>query len=252
MQPAGNFDYERGGQVYSSSRRADPRIAAQIRAALGDAQTLINVGAGAGSYEPADVSVTAVEPSATMRAERPEHLATAIDAVAEDLPFPADSFDAALASITIHQWRDLAKGLRELRRVARGPVVVMTFDPLALRDFWLSEYAPEMMEHECGRMPLIDRIDELLGGHCSIETVPLATECTDGFAEAYFGRPEALLDDRVRRSQSAWGFVDESIERRSVEALRTSLASGAWDRQHAELRSLSEYWGSLRLVISHG
>jgi SAM-dependent methyltransferase len=249
-QPAGDFDYERGGQVYSSNRRADPKIAAQIRRALGDAQTLINVGAGAGSYEPTDLNVTAVEPSAAMRAERPAQLATAIDAVAEDLPFPDDSFDAALASVTVHQWRDLARGLRELRRVTRGPVVVMTFDPVALRDFWLSAYAPEMMQHECARMPLIDTVEEHVGGQCRIESVPLAADCADGFAEAFFGRPESLLDEHVRRSQSAWGFVDPAIERRSVASLCASLDSGDWDRQHGELRTLDEYWGSLRLVIS--
>ncbi len=250
VRPAGDFDYEAGGQHYASVRRPDPRIAAAIRAMIGDATTLVNVGAGAGSYEPADLEVTPVEPSAMMRSQRPAHLAPAVDAVAGDLPFEDDAFDAGLASFTVHQWPDLAAGLRELRRVTRGPVVVLTADPVPLREFWLGEYAPELMEAESGRMPPIDHIAELLGGRVVVEPVPLPSDCTDGFAEAYFGRPEGLLDDRVRRSQSAWGFIDPEAEARSVDALRTALEDGSWDARHGHLRTLAEYPGSLRLIRS--
>lgn len=248
--PAGDFDYERGGAHYSAIRRPEPRFARRIRDALGNASSLINVGAGAGSYEPEDMNVTPVEPSASMRSQRPAHLPPAVDAVVEDLPFPDKTFDAALASVTIHQWRDLGRGLTELRRVTKGPVVIMTFDPASLRRFWLAQYAPQMMERECGRMPNIDELATRLGGKVEIEELAIPAQCLDGFAEAYFGRPEAFLDDQVRRSQSAWGFIDRHEERRSVERLRAAMNDGSWDSRFGELRSLPEYSGSLRLVVA--
>ncbi len=247
-RPAGDFDYEAGGRFYATVRRPDPRIAAAIREAIGDARTLVNVGAGAGSYEPPDLDVTPVEPSETMRSQRPDHLAVAVDAVAEDLPFADDSFDAGLATFTVHQWPDLAAGLAELRRVTRGPVVVLTADPGALATFWLVDYAPELMEAEAGRMPPVDVIGHRLGGRVDVEPVRLPADCTDGFVEAFFGRPEILLDDRVRRCQSAWGFVEPEVEARSVAALRGALDDGSWDRRYGHLRTLTEYPGSLRLV----
>lgn len=250
-KPAGDFDYERGGQHYSAVRRPDPFIAGVVRKAIGNAISLINVGAGAGSYEPEDMEVTPVEPSGSMRSQRPPRLAVAIDGVAEDLPFSDDAFDAALASVTIHQWRDLNKGLTEIRRVTRGPVVILTFDPVALRSFWLAEYAPELMERECGRMPQIEFITERLGGSTLVDSVPLPANCSDGFAESFFGRPEAFLDDRVRRSQSAWGFIQPEAEVRSVSALRTALEDGTWDRRHGHLRASEEYPGSLRLLTAY-
>jgi len=248
--PAGDFDYERDGAHYAAIRRPEPRFARRIRDALGDASSLINVGAGAGSYEPLDMTVTPIEPSASMRAQRPPHLAPALDAVAEDLPFPDGAFDAALASVTVHQWSDLGRGLAELRRVTRGPVVIMTFDPVSLREFWLADYAPEMMERESGRMPDLDDLATHLGRDVRIDELSIPADCADGFAEAYFGRPEAFLDARVRRSQSAWGFIDGDEERRSVERLRAALGDGSWDRRFGGLRSASAYPGSLRLVVS--
>jgi SAM-dependent methyltransferase len=249
-EPAGDFNYEVDGAHYSAIRRPEPEFAARIREALGDASSLINVGAGAGSYEPDDMVVTPIEPSASMRSQRPPHLSPAIDAVAEDLPFPDHSFDAALASVTVHQWPDLNRGLTELRRVTRGPVVVMTFDPDPLREFWLAEYAPEMMVRESARMPPIGQITIGLGGAVRVDELPIPADCSDGFAEAYFGRPEAFLDDRVRRSQSAWGFIDPNTERRSVEALRNALDDGSWDARFGALRSTDHYHGSLRLVTA--
>ena len=144
LTPAGDFDYERAGAGYARLRRTDPRLAAHVHAALGEARTVLNVGAGAGSYEPEDRYVVAVEPSAAMRAQRPAGR-PAVDAVAEALPFDDDSFDAAMAMITVHQWSDLERGLAELRRVARGPVVILTFDPDAMLDFWLADYVPEVL-----------------------------------------------------------------------------------------------------------
>ncbi len=184
-----------------------------------------------------------------MRSQRPRHLAPAIDAVAENLPYPDDTFDAGLASVTIHQWRDLCGGLSEIRRFTRGPVIILTFDPDSLRQFWLAEYAPELMAHESRRMPPIELILELLGGQATVQHIPLPADRADGFAEALFARPEALLDEGVRRSQSAWGFVDSHVEERSVEALRSALADGTWDDRHGAFRTAADYPGSLRLII---
>jgi SAM-dependent methyltransferase len=250
QDPAGDVDYEAGGTGYAEVRRPEPRFAAAIRRALGEARTLVNVGAGAGSYEPADMEVTPVEPSAAMRSQRPPSLAPAIDATAEDLPFPDDAFDAALASVTIHQWRDLARGLAEVRRVTRGPVVILTFDPVALHRFWLTGYAPDMMAHECGRMPPLEAVVDALGGSSTVDGLPIPFDCSDGFAEAFFGRPEALLDERVRRAQSAWNFVGRDAERRAVDRLAGALDSGAWDAAHGVLRTTAEYHGALRLVTA--
>src|SRR3954469_4122127 len=161
--PAGDFDYERGGAGYASVRRTDPRIEAIVHEALGDADSVLNVGAGAGSYEPADRYVVALEPSEAMRSQRPPERVPAVVGVAEELPFDDDSFDAAMAMVTCHQWSDTPRGLAELRRVARGPVVVLTFDGDALDRFWLAEYAPELIAAERTRYPSMETIAVALG-----------------------------------------------------------------------------------------
>ncbi|WP_214103780.1 class I SAM-dependent methyltransferase [Acrocarpospora catenulata] len=246
---AGDFDYETHGRGYAVQRRTDPRIAALVHAALGNGRTLINVGAGAGSYEPEDRYVVAVEPSEVMRAQRPPHRVPAIRGTAEDLPFDDGAFDAALASVTVHQWSDADKGLRELRRVTRGPVVVLTFDGTALDLLWLAEYAPELIAAERRRYPDIAWIAERIGPNSHVEPVPIPIDCVDGFTEAYYARPERFLDETVRRSQSAWGFVDPEAEARAVERLRTDLETGAWDTRFGHLREQPEFIGSLRLVV---
>lgn len=251
MRIAGDFDYERGGSGYALQRRTDPRIAAMVHATLGTARTVLNVGAGAGSYEPLDREVTAVEPSAAMRAQRPADLAVAIDATAEQLPFADNAFDAAMATVTIHQWPDLERGLGELRRVSRGPVVVLTLDGPVLSRFWLADYVPELFEVESRRLPAISRVVEVLGGDCTVTTVPIPIGCLDGFGEAYYARPEEFLDPRVRQSQSGWGFVDEATTARAVEQLRADLASGEWDRRYGALREQGEYLGSVRLIVAN-
>jgi SAM-dependent methyltransferase len=249
MSPAGDFDYERAGAGYALRRRPDPSITALVRRALGDARTVVNIGAGAGSYEPDDLEVTAVEPSAMMRSQRrPDH--PAINAVAEDLPFDDASFDAAMASVTVHQWPDRDKGLREMRRVARGPVVILTFDPDALDRFWLAHYAPELIEAERARYPTMEHIGQVLGGDTDVVDVRIPRECTDGFTEAYYARPESFLDDDVRRSQSAWSFVSEDEAAASVASLRADLASGEWDRRFGEHRDQPHFVGSLRLLVN--
>ena len=135
---AGDTNYGVTGGAYSSYRQPEPRIAERIVRALGEARTVLNVGAGAGSYEPVDRAVTAVEPSASMRAQRPGWLSPAVDALAEALPFPDNHFDASLATFSVHQWTRLEEGLREMRRVTRGPVVILTCDPDLVQRFWLN------------------------------------------------------------------------------------------------------------------
>ncbi|MET8151349.1 class I SAM-dependent methyltransferase [Actinoplanes sp. NPDC049668] len=247
--PSGDVDYETDGHGYALQRRPDPRIAAMIHTALGEARTVLNVGAGAGSYEPADRYVIAVEPSARMRAQRPATAAPALDATAERLPFDDDSFDAVMATVTVHQWSDTARGLAEMRRVARGPVLVLTGDGDALDRLWLAEYAPELIAAERRRYPSIAGIAAAVGSHAEIIEVPVPIDCVDGFTEAYYARPERFLDERVRAAQSAWGFVDEAATTRAVDRLRADLDSGAWDARHGHLRTQPTFTGSMRLIV---
>jgi SAM-dependent methyltransferase len=248
----GDFDYEAAGSGYSLRRKADPRIEALVHAAFGAAHSVVNVGAGAGSYEPPTIDVVAVEPSATMRSQRPADRGPAIDAVAEALPFADRSFDAAVALVTIHQWPDPEQGLRELRRVSRARVVVMTFDRDALDRFWLAHYAPELVEAERSRYPAIDRVCAVLGGSAAVTSVPIPIDCTDGFTEAYYARPEQFLLPDVRASQSAWGFVPTGVEARAVAQLRADIESGAWDQRYGHLRNRPTFDGSLRLIVAAG
>jgi SAM-dependent methyltransferase len=247
---AGDADYGTIGQGYASVRRPDPRIEAIVWTALGDARSVINVGAGAGSYEPRDREVTAVEPSASMRAERPADRVRAIDATADALPFDDDSFDAAMASVTIHQWPDLEKGLGEMRRVSRGPVVILTFDPQIPEPWWQPVYVPELYEVEARRMPALDRVAAALGGTVDIRVVPVPADCIDGFGQAFFARPEATLDPEVRRAMSAWSFVDPSVVERYERELGADLASGAWDEKWGHFRDLASFDVGLRLVVA--
>ncbi|MFZ7089226.1 class I SAM-dependent methyltransferase [Curtobacterium sp. RRHDQ10] len=246
---AGDADYGRIGVGYRDHRRPEPAFAAAIGLALGDATTVLNVGAGAGSYEPEDRSVTAVEPSAAMRVQRGPGLAVAIDATAEDLPFEDDAFDAAMTTFSVHQWGDLERGLAELRRVTRGPVLVLTCDPSRLDRSWLATYAPEVIATEARRYPTLDRIAAGLGGDVDVRPLPIPLACTDGFSEAYYGRPELLLDPGARRANSAWSFVGAEVEPRFVHDLQRDLDDGTWDRRWGALRTTPEFDGSLVLVV---
>ena len=246
---AGDADYGQIGPIYNDYRRPDPRIAAQIAAALGPARTVLNVGAGTGAYEPPGRDVTAVEPSADMRARRGPGC-PAIDAVAADLPFADGAFDASMALFSVHQWPDPAAGLREMRRVTAGPVVIMTCDPAALDRFWLTQYCPEVIAVEARRYPPLAAIAASLGGTVRVEPVPIPLDCTDGFQEAYFGRPEAFLDPDARRACSAWAFVGDAAVVAMTHRLRADLASGAWDRAFGPLRTRQVFDGALRLVIA--
>jgi SAM-dependent methyltransferase len=242
-------DYERHGSTYALHRRADPRIAARIHVALGDARTVLNVGAGTGSYEPTDRWVLAVEPSATMRAQRPQSAAPAIDARAEALPLDDRSVDAAMACVTIHHWEPPWAGLAELRRVSRGPVVIFTFELDAL-PAWQREFLHEGLVRERPRFPPIADVAAALGGRTRVERVPTPGDCFDGFFEAFWRRPEALLDPSIRSAQSMWRLLEPGVEERIVERLAAALRSGAWDADHGHLRGQDSFDGALRLVIS--
>ncbi len=242
-------DYESHGRDYAKRRHADPRIAERILAALGGARTVLNVGAGAGSYEPRDRWVLAVEPSATMRGQRPVDAAPCLAATAESLPLDDDSVDAAMACVTIHHWPERARGLAELRRVARGPVVIFTFE-LAELIAWQRDYLGPALALEIPRFGTPDEIAAELGGVTRIETIPTPADCTDGFFEAFWNRPEAILDPTARASQSLWQLVEPGVEEQIVSRLAADLESGRWDEEHGALRSQDSYEGSLRLVIS--
>jgi SAM-dependent methyltransferase len=252
-RPAGDFDYEQHGRAYASVRRTDPRIEAQVHQALGASRTVLNVGAGAGSYEPADRYVLAVEPSATMRAQRPVGAAPAVDATAEHLPLDDDSFDAAMATMTIHQWDDVDKGLREMRRVSRGPVVVLTVDASALQEFWLTDYIPEVVAVEEARVPRLDQVIKTLtpgSAEVRVGSVAVPKDCSDGFGEAFFARPEAFLQPEVRAATSGLVLTDPEAVQRGLNRLKEDLASGAWDQKYGHLRTQDERHGAIRLVTA--
>jgi SAM-dependent methyltransferase len=242
--------YDTIGAEYTATRRTEPRIAAQVWAALGDARTVLNVGAGTGSYEPTDRDVTAVEPSALMRAQRPEGAAPCVAAVAERLPFADRTFDAAMAFATLHHWRDPIAGLREMRRVARRVVVFThdTSDAGWLHRFWLTrDYLPEAGALVAGR-PSLGELGGAIGARA--EPVPIPWDCADGFFEAYWRRPEAYLDENVRRGTSVWARVGPDAERRAVRGLRADLASGRWAERNRELAGMDVAELGLRLLIS--
>jgi SAM-dependent methyltransferase len=239
--------YDTIGATYTVTRRTEPRIAEQVWAALGDARTVLNVGAGTGSYEPCDRAVTAVEPSAVMRAQRPAGAAPCVDATAESLPFEDQSFDAAMAFATIDHWQDPIAGLREMRRVARR-VVVLTCDASDPDRFWLNrDYLPEHAGLWAGR-PSVTELAGVIAAR--IEPVPIPWDCADGFYEAYWRRPEAYLDDHVRRGMSVWARVGPDAEQRAVHSLHDDLVSGRWAERNRDLLDLDAAELESRLLIA--
>jgi DNA-binding transcriptional MerR regulator len=242
--------YDAIGSAYPATRRTEPRIAARIWDALGDATTVLNVGAGTGSYEPPDRDVTAVEPSAVMRAQRPAGAATCVAAAAESLPFEDRSFDAAMAFSTVHHWQDPIAGLREMRRVARR-VVVFTHDASDAgwrHRFWLTrDYLPEVAGLVAGR-PSVDQLARAIGAR--MEPVLIPWDCADGFFEAYWRRPEAYLDEHVRRAVSVWTRVGPQAEQRAVNRLRDDLSSGRWAERNRDLVDLDAAELGLRLLVA--
>src|SRR5204862_6087690 len=236
LQMFGAQLYDAIGSAYPATRRTEPRIAARIWDALGDARTVLNVGAGTGSYEPSDREVIAVEPSAVMRAQRPAGAARCVAATAESLPFEDQSFDAAMAFATVHHWQDPIAGLLEMRRVARR-VVVFTCDTSERswrRRFWLTrDYLPEVA---ASRVGLATELASAIGART--EPVLIPWDCADGFFEAYWRRPEAYLDENVRRGISVWASVGPHAEQRAVRNLRDDLASGRWAERNHDLLDL--------------
>jgi DNA-binding transcriptional MerR regulator len=242
--------YDAIGSAYPATRRTEPRIAAKVWQALGDAQTVLNVGAGTGSYEPADRDVTAVEPSAVMRAQRPADAAPCVAAAAENLPFADQSFDAAMAFSTVHHWHDPIAGLREMRRVARRVVVFTHDDSDAgwLHRFWLTrDYLPEVAGLVADR-PSVDQLARAIGAR--IEPVLIPWDCADGFFEAHWRRPEAYLDEQVRRAVSIWTRVGPAAEQRAVHRLREDISSGRWAERNNELIALDAAELGLRLLVA--
>ena len=239
--------YDTIGATYTVTRRTEPRIAEQVWAALGDAQTVLNVGAGTGSYEPPGRDVTAMEPSAVMRAQRPAAAAPCVAATAESLPFEDQSFDAAMAIATVHHWQDPIAGLREMRRVARR-VVVFTWDFSTPDRFWLNrDYLPEFAGL-WRRMPSLTELARTITART--EPVRVPWDCADGFYEAYWRRPAAYLDEHVRHGMSTWARVGPDAEQRAVRSLRDDLESGRWAERNHDLLDLDTAELGLRLLIA--
>ena len=238
--------YDTIGINYSELRKLDPRIGDRIATALGEARTVLNVGAGAGSYEPADRLVTALEPSIEMIRQRPVDPAAIVQGRAEALPFADRSFDAAMAILTVHHWSDKARGLEEMRRVTRGPIVILTYDP-SFRGFWLTDYIPELIALDEAQMPKMTDYAGWLGP-VDISPVPIPHDCTDGFLCAYWRRPAAYLDPRIRTAISSfWALGDVSDALRELEE---DLKSGAWAQLYSGLLNLETCDCGYRLVVT--
>jgi SAM-dependent methyltransferase len=241
--------YDTIGATYTATRQPDPRVGAQIAAALGDARSVINVGAGAGSYEPAQ-TVLAVEPSPVMISQRPAGAAPAVQARAEALPVAAAAADAAMALLTVHHWADLAAGIAELRRVARRRIVIFTWDQRVTRKFWLvREYLPAAAAFDDARAPAVERLADLLGG-ARIEPVLIPHDCRDGFGVVYWRRPGAYLDPVVRAGMSVLAQPGEAALAAGVRRLEADLASGAWHDRHRDLLDRDVFDGGYRLLIA--
>jgi len=241
--------YDEIGIGYRNSRRPDPRIATAIFHALGEADTVVNVGAGTGSYEPSDRSVVAVEPSMTMIRQRRVGSAPAVQASATQLPFRDATFEAALAILTVHHWPDRARGLGELARVARDRIVILTWDP-ATSGFWLvDDYFPEIVEIDRRIFPSIEEFSRALG-RVDVHTLPILHDCVDGFLAAYWRRPHAYLDASVRSAISTFSKI------RAIEAgltrLRRDLQDGTWERRYGDLLGRREIDLGYRLLVSGG
>ena len=236
--------YDRIGKTYADYRRPDPRIAAAIRKALGGAQSIVNIGAGTGSYEPTDCNVVAVEPSPVMIAQRALGAAPVVRASAMNLPFGDDAFDAGLAILTVHHWPDQSRGLREMSRTTRRCVIFTWDNPHA--GMWLTrDYFPEIAEQARTICPAIESYSHAFE-HLQIISVPVPHDCTDGFLHAYWRRPEAYFDSGVRRAISAFANIGVAS---GLAALRRDLDDGTWLRRNGHLLRLTELDLGYRLVI---
>jgi SAM-dependent methyltransferase len=241
--------YDQIGRQYTSTRRPDARIAAAILGALGDADSVVNVGAGAGAYEPVGRSLVAVEPSWQMIRQRSGGGLLVVQASAEALPFPAGRFDAALAVLTLHHWADWRRGLGEMKRVA-DRLVIFTIEPREVGNFWLTEaYFPEIAGLDRGRCPSVDEIVEYLG-NCRVNHVAIPHDCDDGFLAAFWRRPEAYLDPRVRAGMSGFALLEQDVVDRGVARLKSDLESGDWERRFGHIRALEALDVCYRLLVT--
>ena len=249
----GEARYDTIGHGYARTRREDPALVARIEAALGDATTVLNVGAGTGSYESAGRRVVAVEPSAVMVAQRGPGSAPVARGVAAPLPVRTDSVDAAMAVVTIHHWDGaVAAGLGELRRAARGPVMVVTYDADVCGEMWLPrDYLPEAAALDRATFPAIDDIVAALGGRVDVEAVPTSRHTPDWTFASFWAHPERVLDAAARASTSAFARADDAVVARTVAAVERDLADGTWERRHGHLRTLDELDVGMRLVVAH-
>jgi SAM-dependent methyltransferase len=237
--------YDRIGAGYRRNRREDPRLARLIARELQDSRTVVNVGAGTGSYEPADRFVVAVEPSSVMLQQRPPGAAPAAQAIAERLPFRDDAFDAAMAVLTVHHWSDPHAGMRELNRVARERIVVLTWDPSS-EGFWLlRDYFPQFLEADRKRLPPVERLVSVLGD-AQVIPVPIPHDCVDGFLGAYWRRPEAYLNAETRSGISSFASCRDLSP---LQRLEEDLATGEWQRRNGELLDETELDIGYRLVV---
>ena len=245
--------YDTIGHAYVHTRREDPGLRERIVRALGDARTLVNVGAGTGSYEPLDRHVIAIEPSDVMASQRPRHLAPAIRASAGSLPLRDGAVDAAMAVLTVHHWdAEQEKGVRELRRVATGPVVILTYDARVSSEMWLmKDYFPEVAELDLRTFPTPEQIVEWLGGDAHVTAVPISSETPDWHLGSFWAHPERVLDEHARAAVSGFARAKTEVVERVVAHVRRDLESGAWDARYGHLRALSEYDGGLRVIHAH-
>lgn len=244
---AGRPVYDSIGGTYARTRQPDPRIRDAIWAALGEAKSVVNVGAGAGSYEPPQ-TLLAVEPSMVMIAQRPPGLAPAAVTTAERIPLPDKSVDAALCILTIHHWPDVEAGFGEIRRVARS-VVVYTWDFDVSRHFWLCDYVPAINEADARIEVPIERLCQMLGTG-DVRTVPVPHDCADGFLGAFWRRPEAYLDPEVQAGISTFAKLDQSAVKAGLELLLEDIQSGAWTRRYRALLDRDELDVGYRLVVA--
>jgi SAM-dependent methyltransferase len=243
--------YDRIGAGYAGTRREDPDLRRRIEAALGDARTVVNVGAGAGSYEPRDRYVVAIEPSDVMAAQRSRDLAPSIRATADALPLRDGAVDAAMAVLTLHHWDDAReRGVRELRRVARGPIVIVTYEAAVARGMWLMDYLPEVAELDARIFPPVEQVCGWLGGRTRIEVVPIARDTPDWTLGSFWAHPERVLDPVARAATSGFARMPERVVERVVRAVEADLASGAWDERHGVLRELHAYDAGMRLIVA--
>ena len=244
--------YDRIGDGYAATRREDPALRQRIQAALGDARSVLNVGAGAGSYEPDDRLVVAIEPSDVMARQRPRHRVPAVRAFAHDLPLHDGAADAAMAILSLHHWDEgRERGVRELRRVSRGPVVILTYDAVVSERMWLmAEYLPEIAALDHRIFPPPQRIADWLGGDVAIEPVPVARDTPDWTLGSFWAHPERVFDERARNATSGFARMPAEVVERVCAQLRRDLADGTWDARHGHLRELDSCDVGQRLIVA--